>query len=263
MANDSLLTTIDDLGRATLTLNRPELHNAFDDQLIADMTRILQGFANDSQVRLVILAAAGKSFSAGADLGWMQRMADYSHAENLADAEALANLLRTLNDLPKPTIALVQGAAYGGGVGLVAACDLVLATPKASFCLSEVKLGLIPAVISPYVVAAIGSRAARRYCISAERFSVERALQLGLVHELVAMDELTTEADRLSRLLLKNGPQAMAAAKKLVADVANHPLDSELIAETAERIATTRASDEGREGLAAFLEKRRPNWTKG
>lgn len=263
MANDSLLTTIDDLGRATLTLNRPELHNAFDDQLIADMTRILQGFANDPQVRLVILAATGKSFSAGADLGWMQRMADYSHAENLADAEALAELLRTLNDLPKPTIALVQGAAYGGGVGLVAACDLVLATSKASFCLSEVKLGLIPAVISPYVVAAIGSRAARRYCISAERFGVERALQLGLVHELIPMDELATEADRLSRLLLKNGPQAMAAAKKLVADVANHPLDSELIAETAERIATTRASDEGREGLAAFLEKRRPNWTKG
>ncbi len=263
MTKDDLLTNIDELGRATLTLNRPELHNAFDDHLIAEMIRILQEFTTDPQVRLVILAATGKSFSAGADLRWMRRMADYSHEENLADAKSLGELLRALNELPKPTVALVQGAAYGGGVGLVAACDLVLATAKASFCLSEVKLGLIPAVISPYVVAAIGSRAARRYCISAERFGVESARQLGLVHEIVAADELTVEADRMTRLLLQNGPRAMAAAKHLVADVSNHPLNAELIAETAERIAATRASDEGREGLAAFLEKRRPDWTKG
>jgi len=260
MSNDKLLTEIDDLGRATLTLNRPELHNAFDDSLIAGMTEALQKFAADPQVRLVRLAATGKSFSAGADLGWMRRMAGYSREENLADAMALAELLRTLNDLPKPTVALVQGAVFGGGVGLVAACDLVLATPRASFCLSEVKLGLIPATISPYVVAAIGPRAARRYFLTAERFDVENALRMGLVHEIVAAEDLDREADRLTRLLLQNGPRAMAAAKQLVADVAWRPVDEDLLADTAERIAAARASDEGREGLGAFLEKRRPNW---
>ena len=263
MANNQLLTAIDELGRATLTLNRPELHNAFDDLLIAELTASLKQLAADPQVRLVILAAAGKSFSAGADLGWMQRMADYSYAENLSDASALAELMRTLNELPKPTIALVQGAAFGGGVGLAAACDLVLATPTALFCLSEVKLGLIPAVISPYVVAAIGGRAARRYAISAERFDAERARQLGLVHEIVPADQLAAEADRLSRLLLQNGPDAMAAAKLLIAEVAQSPLSAELIAMTAERISVTRASAEGREGLNAFLEKRPPDWVKG
>ncbi|HEY5674279.1 MAG TPA: enoyl-CoA hydratase-related protein [Malonomonas sp.] len=263
MANNQLLTTIDELGRATLTLNRPELHNAFDDSLIAEMTAALKQLAADPQVRLVILAAAGKSFSAGADLGWMRRMADYSYDENLCDAEALAELMRTLNELSRPTIALVQGAAFGGGVGLVACCDLVLATPAAQFCLSEVKLGLIPAVISPYVAAAIGARAARRYSISAERFDAERAWQLGLVHEIVAADQLQQEADRYSRLLLQNGPQAMAAAKQLVAEVSQRPLTAELIAITAERISAARASAEGREGLSAFLEKRRPDWVKG
>lgn len=263
MANNQLLTNIDELGRATLTLNRPEVHNAFDDVLIAEMTAALKNLAGDPQVRLVCLAAAGKSFSAGADLGWMRRMADYSHAENLADAMALAKLMRTLNELPKPTLALVQGAAFGGGVGLVAACDIVLATPVVKFCLSEVKLGLIPAVISPYVVAAIGARAARRYSISAERFDAERALQLGLVHEIVSADALATEADSLGRLLLQNGPQAMAAAKQLVADISQRPLNAELIADTAERISVTRASAEGREGLSAFLEKRKPDWVKG
>ncbi|NOY13352.1 MAG: enoyl-CoA hydratase/isomerase family protein, partial [Deltaproteobacteria bacterium] len=168
-----------------------------------------------------------------------------------------------LNELPKPTLALVQGAAFGGGVGLVAACDIVLATPAAKFCLSEVKLGLIPAVISPYVVAAIGARAARRYCISAERFDAEQALQLGLVHEIVPAEALVEAADRLTRRLLQNGPQAMAAAKQLVADVSRSPLTAELIADTAERISVTRASDEGREGLSAFLQKRRPDWVKG
>ena len=263
MGDDQLRTSIDEFGRATLTLNRPELHNAFDDRLINTLTVTLKRLAADPQVRLVCLAAAGKSFSAGADLNWMRRMAAYSHRENLADAMALAELLQTLNELPKPTLALVQGAAFGGGVGLVAACDLVLATPAAQFCLSEVKLGLIPAVISPYLVAAIGARAARRYFISAERFDAERARQLGLVHEIVAAEELAPAADRLTRLLLQNGPQAMAAAKQLVAEVSGRPLDAALIAETAERIAVTRASDEGCEGLSAFLEKRRPAWVKG
>lgn len=263
MAEKQLLTNIDELGRATLTLNRPEVHNAFDDSLIAELTVALQDLAADPQVQSVCLAATGKSFSAGADLGWMRRMADYSHAENLSDAMALAELMRILNELPKPTLALVQGAAFGGGVGLVAACDIVLATPAAKFCLSEVKLGLIPAVISPYVVAAIGARAARRYCISAERFDAEQALQLGLVHEIVPAEALAEAADRLTRRLLQNGPQAMAAAKQLVADVSRSPLTAELIADTAERISVTRASDEGREGLSAFLQKRRPDWVKG
>jgi methylglutaconyl-CoA hydratase len=263
MTDNQLLTDIDAFGRATLTLNRPELHNAFDDVLIAGMTERLKGFAADPQVRLVCLAATGKSFCAGADLGWMRRTSDYSHAENLADATALAELMQILDSLPKPTVALVQGAAFGGGVGLAAACDLVLATPAASFCLSEVKLGLIPAVISPYLIAAIGARAARRYFISGERFSAERARQLGLVHELVAADALSREADRLTRLLLHNGPQAMAAAKQLVADVARQPLNAQLIADTAERISVTRAGAEAREGLKAFLEKRRPDWVKG
>lgn len=263
MTNEPLLLNIDRLGRATLTLNRPELHNAFDDLLIARLSTVFTQLASDPQVRLVMLAANGKSFSAGADLSWMQRMAGYSYEENLSDACALAELLRFINALPKPTIALVQGAAFGGGVGLAAVCDLVLATPAAQFCLSEVKLGLIPAVISPYVVAAIGARAARRYAISAERFDAERARQLGLVHEIVPADQLAAEADQLSRLLLQNGPAAMAAAKQLVAEVAQRPLTAELIAMTAERICLTRASDEGREGLSAFLEKRHPGWVKG
>lgn len=263
MTNEPLLLTIDALGRATLTLNRPELHNAFDDLLIAKLSTVFTQLAADPSVRLVMLTASGKSFSAGADLSWMQRMAGYSYAENLSDASALAELLRSINELPKPTIALVQGAAFGGGVGLAAVCDLVLATPAAQFCLSEVKLGLIPAIISPYVVAAIGAHAARRYAISAERFDAERARQLGLVHEIVAADQLAAEADRLSRLLLQNGPEAMAAAKRLIAEVARQPMSAELIAMTAERICVTRASDEGREGLSAFLEKRRPDWVKG
>lgn len=256
-------TQVDALGRAVLTMNRPEVHNAFDDTLIGALTSELRRLEADDAVRVVILAAAGKSFSAGADLGWMRRMADYSHAENLADARALAELMRTLDRLAKPTIALVQGPVYGGGVGLVACCDIALATPRAQFCLSEVKLGLIPAVISPYVVTAMGARAARRYFISAERFSAQEALRLGLVHELVAEDELAERGAALAAQLLQNGPRAMAAAKELVAEVARRPLDEGLIAETAEWICATRASAEGKEGLGAFLEKRQPQWAKG
>ena len=182
MTNNNLLTTIDEQGRATLTMNRPEIHNAFDDLLIADLQRELERLDSDPQVRVVLLTASGKSFSAGGDLNWMRRMADYSRQENLTDALALAEMLKTLNQLSKPTIALVQGAAYGGGVGLVACCDIAIATPRAKFCLSEVKLGMIPAVISPYVVEAIGSRDARRYVLTAEIFSAAEADQLGLVN---------------------------------------------------------------------------------
>lgn len=263
MSIAALLSEIDEHGRATITLNRPEMHNAFDDTLIIALTEELSRLDRDTSVRVVMLAACGKSFSSGADLNWMRRMADYSFVENLTDATTLAELMKTLANLSKPTIALVQGAAIGGGVGLVACCDIALATDNAIFCLSEVKLGLIPAVISPYVAAAIGSRATRRYFLTAERFDATEAHRLGLVHEVVRPDELAERAERLSRQLLQNGPYAMASVKALVAEVALSFLDDDLIADTAERIAEIRASDEGREGLSAYLEKRKPNWIKG
>jgi methylglutaconyl-CoA hydratase len=261
MSEPTILTNIDNRGVATLTMNRPELHNAFDDSLIAELTDALRELDEDPDVRVVVLAASGKSFSAGADLNWMRRMADYSYEQNLADAEGLAELMRTLDTLSKPTIALVQGAAYGGGVGLVACCDIAIATVRASFCLSEVKLGLIPAVISPYVIAAVGSRSARRYFLSAESFDAGEAYLLGLVHQVVADErELAAASDRMTAQLLANGPAAMAAAKVLIAAVAGRQVDDALIADTAGRIADQRSSLEGREGLSAFLEKRKPSW---
>lgn len=264
MTDATILTHVDELGRATITLNRPELHNAFDDALIAGLVTSLKEFDRDDNVRVVMLAANGKSFSSGADLNWMRRMADYSFDENLADANGLAELMKVLANLSKPTIALVQGAAIGGGVGLVACCDIALASERASFCLSEVKLGLIPAVISPYVATAIGARATRRYFLTAERFDAREACRLGLVHEVLADQEALAErADALSRTILQNSPHAMAAVKELVAEVAHAWLDDDLIADTAERIAEMRASVEGREGLSAFLEKRKPTWVRG
>ena len=263
MTTTALLTTIDEKGRATVTMNRPELHNAFDDTLIANLTGTLRDLEADPAVRLVILTGSGKSFSAGADLSWMRRMADYNREENLADALSLAGLMQTLDRLAKPTIALVQGAAYGGGVGLVACCDMAIGSHRATFCLSEVKLGLIPAVISPYVVAAIGPRAARRYFQSAELFDAAEAHRFGLLHQVVREDDLSAAVEKLSLGLLKNGPASMAAAKDLVARVSRGPLDGEMVQETAERIAAARTSAEGREGLTAFLEKRNPSWVKG
>lgn len=263
MTTETILTNIDERGIATITMNRPELHNAFDDAFIAALTGELRRLEADDSVRVVILAASGKSFSAGADLSWMRRMADYTREENLADALGLAELMRTLAGLGKPTISSVQGAAYGGGVGLVACCDMAIASRRASFCLSEVKLGLIPAVISPYVVEAMGPRAARRYFQSAEVFDAAEAHRLGLVHEVTAEEELPAAVERLAAALLTNGPRAMAAAKELVARVASGPIDDAMIRDTAERIADTRASAEGKEGLSAFLEKRKPAWVKG
>ncbi|MBI4968554.1 MAG: enoyl-CoA hydratase/isomerase family protein [Rhodospirillales bacterium] len=245
---------------ATVTLNRPDRHNAFDDALIAGLTETLEGIGADPAVRVVVLTGAGKSFSAGADLGWMKRMAGYTFDQNMADARGLARLLSTLDRLPKPTIARVNGPAYGGGVGLVAACDLAIAQPEAAFSLTEVKLGLIPAVISPYVVAAIGPRAARRYTLTAQRFDAETALRLGLVHEVVAADALDDAVSKTVDTLLANGPQAMAAGKALIGTVANRPIDDAVIEDTARRIAECRASPEGREGVSAFLEKRKPAW---
>lgn len=248
-------------GVATVSLNRPKLHNAFDEVLIAELTECLQTLEAMPEVRIVILRAEGSSFSAGADLNWMQRMAKYSEAENFKDAMNLAALMKTLNFLKKPTLAMVQGAAFGGGVGLVACCDVVVATENASFCLSEVKLGLIPAVISPYVIAAIGERAARRYFLTAERFDVYAAQRLGLVHEVVSDSAaLQAKTDELIKVLLQNSPNAVTAAKDLIYAVSAVKIDDALIAETARRIAQIRASQQGKQGLSAFLEKRQPDW---
>jgi methylglutaconyl-CoA hydratase len=248
-------------GCATLTMNRPDVHNAFDDQLISQLTQRLRELEANAQVRVVVLAAEGKSFSAGADLNWMKRMARYSEAENLRDAVALADLLHTLSALKKPTVGRVQGAAYGGGVGLVACCDIAVATASASFSLSEVRLGLIPAVISPHVIAAIGERQARRYFLTAERFDAAEALRIGLLHAVVDQAQLDAAVQGIVEQLLKGGPRAQAAAKDLIAGVANRPVDRALVEDTAERIARIRVTPEGREGIAAFLEKRAPSWT--
>ncbi len=260
MQHPLFLETVDERGVARVTLTREEVHNAFNDQLIAELTTALRGLESDPRVRVVVLAAEGKSFSAGADLNWMRSMAGYGEAENLRDAEALGELMRTLNDLAKPTLALVHGPAFGGGVGLVACCDIAIAAEPARFALTEVRLGLIPGVISPYVVAAIGERAARRYFLTAERFSADAALALGLVHEVVPAAALEARGEELVAALLEGGPEALIEAKRLARDVAGRPRDAALIRDTAERIARLRVSPEGQEGLSAFLEKRPPSW---
>jgi methylglutaconyl-CoA hydratase len=244
-----------------VTMNRPGKHNAFDDALIAELTESLRSLEAEDSVRVVVLSAAGASFSAGADLNWMRRMAGYSIEDNRRDAMALGALMRTLNNLTKPTVARVQGPAYGGGVGLVACCDIAIATQAAGFSLSEARLGLIPAVISPYVVAAIGERPARRFFLTGERFDASEAWRLGLLHELAIDDEdLDEKVGQVVDALLACGPVAQREAKELIRAVANRPLASELIQDTAERIARIRSSPEGREGVSAFLEKRKPSW---
>lgn len=245
---------------ARIVLTRPEKHNAFDDGLIAQLTGAFEQLGEDPAVRAIVLAATGKSFSAGADLGYMARMAGYGREDNLADARALGRLMQVIDACPKPTIARVQGAAFGGGVGLVACCDIAVGTARATFCLSEVKLGLIPAVIGPFVVQAIGARAARRYFLTAERFDAATAHRLGLLHEVVESEaDLDPAIDTLLTALLAAGPEAQAAAKDLIRAVGFAPPDT-LAEETATRIADRRASAEGREGLAAFLEKRSPRF---
>ncbi|MDM3871349.1 enoyl-CoA hydratase/isomerase family protein [Porticoccus sp. W117] len=256
----AVLLNIDDRGVATVTLNNPEKHNAFDDAIIAELDSLFAQLAERDDVRIVVLAAEGRSFSAGADLNWMQRMASYSYEENLRDAHALAEMLRKLNTLPQPTIARVQGAAFGGAVGLISCCDMAVAASRASFSLSEVKIGLLPATISPYVIDAIGARAARRLFTTAERFSAKAARRLGLVSKVVDEEDLKKELDQLIDNLLTNSPQAVRAAKQLVFDVAGKPLTAELIEHTCEQIAAIRVSEEGQEGLQAFLQKRKPNW---
>ncbi len=261
MQEPSFKTTIDD-GIATLTLNRPDRHNAFDDGLIGELTAELKRLEGLDPVRVVILAGAGKSFSAGADLNWMKRMASYSREDNYRDAMALAELMETLDALAKPTIARVQGAAFGGGVGLVACCDIAVASEAASFCLSEVKLGLIPAAISPYVTKCMGEKHARRYFITAERFDATEARRIGLVHEVVPADELDARIGELTAQMQGNGPLAMAAAKQLARDVSRGVVDAAMMDDTSRRIADIRVSPEGQDGIGAFLEKRKPSWTR-
>jgi methylglutaconyl-CoA hydratase len=244
-----------------ITMNRPERHNAFDDVLIQELTEALRSMEAEDGIRVVVLSGAGKSFSAGADLNWMKRMAGFSTEENRHDAMGLGALMRTLAHLRKPTIARVQGAAYGGGVGLVACCDIAVATQHAKFALSEARLGLIPAVISPYVIAAIGERAARRYFLTAETFEAAEAWRLGLIHELGGGEgELDEKIGLITDAILAGGAVAQREAKDLIRAVSGRPVTSELIQDTAERIARIRSSPEGREGVAAFLEKRRAGW---
>lgn len=258
--NTAVLLNLDTPKVATVTLNNPEKHNAFDDSIIATLRATFDYLATRNDIHVVVLEATGKSFSAGADLNWMKRMASYNYQDNLTDANALAGMLHALNFLPQVTIAKVQGAAFGGAVGLVSCCDIAIAAERASFCLSEVKLGLIPATIGPYVVAAIGEKASRRYFTTAERFFAADALQLGLVSEVVSAEQLDESVVNMTNTLLANGPNAIKAAKDLVFSVSNKTIDQQLMADTSQRIAEIRVSEEGQEGLTAFFDKRQPNW---
>jgi methylglutaconyl-CoA hydratase len=258
--NDANHLVTVEAGIARVALNRPDVHNALDDRLIADLGASLEKIALDRAVRVVMLTGQGKSFCAGGDLNWMRRTADYTHEQNLADAMSLAKLLMTLNTMPQPTLALVNGPAYGGGVGLVACCDIAIAADTAKFSLSEVRLGLIPATISPYVVRKIGESKARRYFLTAEVFEAADAEKIGLVHEVVPAAGLEDAAGWFVKRLREGGPAAQAAAKQLIARVAGAPLDEALMEDTARRIADQRATPEGKEGTEAFLAKRNPNW---
>jgi len=245
---------------ATIWMNRPDLHNAFDQDLIAELTAACKALDDDDDVRVVILAGRGKSFSAGADLNWMKRAANNGIDDNLDDARALARMLRALAEMRKPTIARVQGAALGGGMGLAAACDIAVASTKAVFATSEVRFGIIPSAISPYVLRAIGARQAYRYFQSAERIDGTRAREIGLVHETVEPEQLDAKVQEIVAALLQGGPLSQTAAKNLIRAVNNQPINDNLVEDTAHRIAHLRATPEAQEGIAAFLDKRQPNW---
>ncbi|CAB3714292.1 enoyl-CoA hydratase/isomerase family protein [Achromobacter sp. ACM04] len=245
---------------ARLTLNRPDMRNAFDDTLIAALTGAVQAAVNDPAVRVLLLTGAGKAFCAGGDLNWMRKMATLTDAENRADAAKLARMLHAIWSCPKPVVACVNGDAYAGGMGLVSACDIAIAADSAHFCLSETRLGLLPATISPYVLRAMGERAANRYFLTAERFDAATAFRLGLVHDVAPLADLAQRAEALCLALCDNGPGAVQASKRLVRDFAGREIDAALIADTVERIAAVRSTDEAREGVGAFLEKREPSW---
>jgi methylglutaconyl-CoA hydratase len=247
-------------GVETVTLNRPEVRNAFDDEVIAELTAVFLELGKRDEVRCIVLGGNGPAFCAGADLNWMQRMAGYTREENVEDASRLARLLEVIYRCPQPTIARVHGDTYAGGLGLVAACDMAVAAEGAQFCLSEVRLGLIPATISPYVIRAIGPRAAHRWFLTAERFDAAEALRMGLVHESVAADALDGRVAAIAQSLVNAGPEAVKACKKLLHDVAGHEISAGLVRRTVEGIADIRASEEGREGIQSFLGKRKPDW---
>jgi len=262
---DNVLLEIGADGVARVTLNRPEVHNAFDDTLVATLTGLFTELQARPDVRVVILTGAGSSFSSGADISWMKSMADYSEERNYEDALQLAELMATLNNLTKPTVARVNGHVFGGGVGLVACCDIAVASSDARFCLSEVRLGLVPAVISPYVIGAIGARHARRFFQSGEAMTAKMARRIGLIHEVARGGRLDSAVQHQVELLLKGGPLAQRESKELVHTVIGHPISADLALKmrTAEIIAQMRVSEEGQEGLKAFLEKRPPGWCKG
>jgi methylglutaconyl-CoA hydratase len=245
---------------AEVWLNRPDVRNAFNDEVIAELTQTFAQFAQDLQLRVVQLGARGKAFCAGADLNWMRAMADYSWEQNREDAQKLADMLWALDQCPVPVVGRVHGDCYAGGMGLAAICDVLVASSNVTFCLSEARLGLSPATISPYVVRAMGAQAARRYFVTAERFSAAQAHALGMVHELCEPEALDAKVAEIVAALAANGPAAVRACKLLVRDVSGQPLSAELRAETARRIADIRASSEGKEGLQSFLGKRPANW---
>jgi methylglutaconyl-CoA hydratase len=259
-----MTTTTLDISRqgpvARVFLNRPDVRNAFNDGVIAELTTAFDGFAKDDGLRCIVLGGHGKAFCAGADLAWMRRMADYTWEQNHADAQALAQMLWTMYHCPVPVVGRIHGDCYAGGLGLAAVCDVLVAAEPVTFCLSEARLGLLPATIGPYVVRAMGEQAARRWFVTAERFSAAQARAMGFVHELVAPGALDAKVDELVATLVANGPRAVRACKTLVQDVAGHAIDPMLRDDTARRIADIRASDEGREGIRSFLEKRKPAW---
>jgi methylglutaconyl-CoA hydratase len=256
----SALTITNQGAIRTITLSRPDVRNAFNDEVIAELKTAFTEAGQAADVRCVVLTAEGPAFCAGADLNWMRRMADYTRDENLADAGQLAAMLRAIYECPKPTIARVQGDVFAGGVGLVAACDMAVSADTATYCLSEVKLGLIPATISPYVIRAMGARASHRYFLTAERFSAAEAHRVGLVHEVVAANELDAKVVELTNALVSASPNAVHACKRLVQDVAEREIDDALVAHTVAGIADIRSSAEGKEGVQSFLQKRKPNW---
>ncbi len=258
MTNYTTLTLAISHHIAYVSLNRPEVRNAFNETVITELTDVFAALRTDNGVRGIVLQAVGKAFCAGADLNWMQKMASYSHAENVADASALATMLRTIYECPKPVIARVQGDVFAGGIGLVAACDVAVCAPTARFCLSEVKLGLIPATIAPYVIRAMGARQAHRYFLTAEIFDAQEAQRIGLVHEIA--HDLDASVKAITDNWLAASPAALAECKRLLRDVAQAPITDALVKDTAERIAQVRASDEGKAGVAAFLHKEVPAW---
>jgi methylglutaconyl-CoA hydratase len=261
-ASARVLTRVDDYGNVTVTLNRPEVHNAFDPEMVAALTDVLEAIAQDDSIRAVVIAGAGKSFCAGADIAHMRKSATFTKAQNYRNATESARMFHALYTLNKPTVAAVHGAVRGGGCGIIAACDIAIAAHTATFRLSEVKIGIIPAMISPYVISAMGERQARRYMLSGEEFDAAEAWRTGLVHDIVEEPGLATRVGEMLGQLYTSGPRAVQTIKQLIPQSAHSPIGAGIVAETSKIIADLRATPEAQEGLSAFLEKRKPSWTE-